>query len=284
MMILENRMMRHPRPSSGAPSRAAGSAERWPQRPATTIQSGGGMTPWSHGLDFLLAISLITDAMAELVTIMGQGRDAEREARREAYMRQKIRKFPKGRERVAVVCGAWHAPVLRWLLPPAAADVRSAARRTSTQDHLDLGALDPSAACFATGYGAGVASPGWYHHLWITPDRPIVHWLAVLVWALRVRDLPVSSAHVIEAVRLAETLATVGRPPAGLAEVTEATPAVLRDGDELEVRHVTDHLVVGQAPVRSTRPRRQSHAGSRPGPHLPHPVGSAGGSTPVPRS
>jgi hypothetical protein len=58
----------------------------------------------------------------------------------------------------------------------------------------------------------------------------------------------VSSAHVIEAVRLAETLASLrGRPLAGLTEVTEATRAVLCDGDELAVRYVTDHLVVGQA-------------------------------------
>jgi hypothetical protein len=75
-----------------------------------------------------------------------------------------------------------------------------------------------------------------------------VRWLTKVAQALRVRDLPVSSAHVIEAVRLAETLASLrGRPLAGLAEVTEATRAVLCDGDELEVRYVTDHLVVGQA-------------------------------------
>jgi Family of unknown function (DUF5682) len=100
----------------------------------------------------------------------------------------------------------------------------------------------------ATGYGAGVASPGWYHHLWVARDQPIVRWLAKVAQALRRRDLPVSSAHVIEAVRLAETLASLrGRPLAGLAEVTEATRAVLCDGDELSVRYVTDHLVVGQA-------------------------------------
>jgi hypothetical protein len=75
-----------------------------------------------------------------------------------------------------------------------------------------------------------------------------VRWLAKVAQALRERDLPVSSAHVIEAVRLAETLASLrGRPLAGLAEVTEATRAVLCDGDELAVRYVTDHLVVGQA-------------------------------------
>ena len=54
--------------------------------------------------------------------------------------------------------------------------------------------------------------------------------------------------HVIEAVRLAETLASLrSRPLAGLTEVTEATRAVLCDGDERAVRYVTEHLVVGQA-------------------------------------
>jgi Family of unknown function (DUF5682) len=64
---------------------------------------------------------------------------------------------------------------------------------------------------------------------------------------LREERLPVSSAHVIEAVRLAETLAALrGRPLAGLSEVTEATRAVLCDGDELRVALVNRKLVVGE--------------------------------------
>jgi hypothetical protein len=200
-------------------------------------------------LDSSSPFPLITDVMAELRMIMDQGRDAEREARREAYMRQKIREALKqGRERVAVVCGAWHAPVLRWPLPPAAADVRTLRGAPRRKITLTWVPWTHQRLASATGYGAGVASPGWYHHLWITPDRPIVRWLAKVAQALRARDLPVSSAHVIEAVRLAETLASLrGRPLAGLTEVTEATRAVLCDGDELGVRYVTDHLVVGQA-------------------------------------
>ena len=201
-------------------------------------------------LDSSSPFPLITDAMAELRMIMDQhGRDVEREARREAYMRQKIREtLKRGRERVAVVCGAWHAPVLRWPLPPAAADVRTLRGAPRRKITLTWVPWTHQRLASATGYGAGVASPGWYHHLWIAPDRPIVRWLAKVAQALRVRDLPVSSAHVIEAVRLAETLASLrGRPLAGLAEVTEATRAVLCDGDELAVRYITDHLVVGQA-------------------------------------
>jgi Family of unknown function (DUF5682) len=201
-------------------------------------------------LDSSSPFPLITDAMAELRMIMDQHEpDAGREAPREAYMRQKIREAVKrGRKRVAVVCGAWHAPVLRWPLPPAAADVRTLRGAPRRKITLTWVPWTHQRLASATGYGAGVASPGWYHHLWSTPDRPIVRWLAKVARALRDRDLPVSSAHVIEAVRLAETLASLrGRPLAGLAEVTEATRAVLCDGDELAVRYVTDHLVVGQA-------------------------------------
>jgi hypothetical protein len=201
-------------------------------------------------LDSSSPFPMITDAMGELRMIMGQDpRYAEREARREAYMRQQIRAaLKRGRERVAVVCGAWHAPLLRWPLPPAAADVRTLRGMPRRKIILTWVPWTHQRLASVTGYGAGVASPGWYHHLWVAPDRPIVRWLARVAEALRTRDLPVSSAHVIEAVRLAETLASLrGRPLAGLTEVTEATRAVLCDGDELAVRYVTDHLVVGQA-------------------------------------
>jgi hypothetical protein len=201
-------------------------------------------------LDSSSPFPMITDAMAELRMIMNQPqRYGDREARREAYMRQKIRQaLKRGRERVAVVCGAWHAPVLRWPLPPTAADARTLRGMPRRKITLTWVPWTHQRLASATGYGAGVASPGWYHHLWVAPDQPIVRWLAKVAQALRERDLPVSSAHVIEAVRLAETLASLrGRPLAGLAEVTEATRAVLCDGDELAVRYVTDHLVVGQA-------------------------------------
>ena len=65
------------------------------------------------------------------------------------------------------------------------------------------------------GYGAGVRSPGWYHHLFTAPDRTSVAAVAGRGRpACCAREgLPVSSAHVIEAVRLAEALATLrGRP------------------------------------------------------------------------
>ena len=171
------------------------------------------------------------------------------EARREAHMRQTLRSaLRSGFRRVAVVCGAWHAPVLTLPLPPANADLKTLRGTPKRKVTLTWVPWTHDRLATASGYGAGITSPGWYHHLWTAPDRPVVRWLTKVATSLRERDLQVSSAHVIEAVRLAETLATLrDRPLAGLTEVSDATRAVLCEGDELAAQFVTEHLVVGQA-------------------------------------
>ena len=64
---------------------------------------------------------------------------------------------------------------------------------------------------------------------------------------LRQHDLPTSTAHVIEAVRLARALAQLrGRPEPGLTEVTDATRAVLCEGSETAVGFVLRDAVVGE--------------------------------------
>lgn len=64
---------------------------------------------------------------------------------------------------------------------------------------------------------------------------------------LREEDYAVSSAHVIEAVRLAEGLATVrGRPLAGLTELDDAIRAVIGDGTDAPSSLIHDRLVVGE--------------------------------------
>ncbi|SDS88852.1 hypothetical protein SAMN04488543_2585 [Friedmanniella luteola] len=202
-------------------------------------------------LDGSSPFPLLTEAMAELRREVGRpaGKDALREERREAHMRQTIRAAVKrGRRRVAVVCGAWHAPALTWPLPPAVADARVLRGAPKRKVTLTWVPWTHGHLATASGYGAGITSPGWYEHLWTAPDAPVVRWLTHVAHALRRHDLVVSSAHVIEAVRLAETLAALRlRPLAGLAEVQEATRAVLCDGDDRAARLVTADLVVGEA-------------------------------------
>ncbi|WP_454195533.1 DUF5682 family protein [Nocardia sp. Marseille-Q1738] len=169
--------------------------------------------------------------------------------RREAYMRQTMRKALKdGAMRLAVVCGAWHAPALTGALGPAAPDARLLKGLPKTKARLTWVPWTHSRLSTSSGYGAGVTSPGWYHHLFTETEQPIVRWLTKVAGVLRAHDLPVSSAHVIESVRLADTLAALrGRPLAGLSEVTEATRSVLCGGDETMLRLVVSELVVGEA-------------------------------------
>ncbi|WP_062995288.1 DUF5682 family protein [Nocardia mikamii] len=172
-----------------------------------------------------------------------------RTLQREAYMRQVIRRTLKsGARRIAVVCGAWHAPAVAGKLGPAAADSRLLKGLPKVKATLTWVPWTHSRLAGSSGYGAGITSPGWYHHLFTRTDEPIARWFTRVAGALRARDLPVSSAHIIESVRLAETLAALrGRPAPGLSEVTDATRSVLCDGDESMLRFVSSELVVGEA-------------------------------------
>jgi hypothetical protein len=171
-----------------------------------------------------------------------------REDRREAHMRQVLRAALKEASGpVAVICGAWHAPALAGPLPAASADAALLRGMPRRKTALTWAPWTHSRLASASGYGAGITSPGWYHHLFTAPDLIITRWLTRVAGVLREHDLPVSSAHVIEAVRLADTLAALrGRPLAGLAEVSEATRAVLCEGDELAAGFVSRDLVVGE--------------------------------------
>jgi hypothetical protein len=192
--------------------------------------------------------AVIADAMAALrEDEPPDGSDAH-EGRREAYMRTVLRRTRKeGFERIAVVCGAWHVPALTEPLPPAARDqavLRGLPKRKVACAWVPW---THGRLASASGYGAGVRSPGWYHHLFSTGHDVTARWLTEVAGVLRAEDLPVSTAHVIEAVRLADGLAALrGRSSAGLAEVTEATLAVLCGGDEVQLDLVTRRLVVGE--------------------------------------
>ncbi|WP_344941076.1 DUF5682 family protein, partial [Actinomadura miaoliensis] len=201
----------------------------------------------------------IAEAMAELRARLAELPEPERgldrlppgylrrEEQREAYMRRTLRRALKdGYERVAVVCGAWHVPALLEKVP-ASRDEQTLRGLPKTKVAMTWVPWTHGRLAGHSGYGAGVRSPGWYHHLFASGDRPVERWLTEAARLLREEDLHVSSAHVIEAVRLAETLAALrGRPLAGLDEVTEATRAVLCEGNDLPVELIQRRMVVGE--------------------------------------
>jgi Family of unknown function (DUF5682) len=191
----------------------------------------------------------IAEAMAVLREQLPQDQvgDTARDARREAYMRKAIRAALKaGHSRVAVVCGAWHAPALLDL-PSAAADDRQLRGLPKLKVVMTWVPWTYGRLVSWSGYGAGVRSPGWYHHLFESVDRPIEGWLTMAARVLRDEGIGVSPAHVIESVRLAQGLAALrDRPLAGLEEVTEAARAVLCEGSDLAVDLIQRRLVVGE--------------------------------------
>ncbi|MGI5179926.1 DUF5682 family protein [Dactylosporangium sp. CA-152071] len=193
------------------------------------------------------------EAIAEAMTVVRAHAPAPPEAervdeeRREAYMRQSLRAAVKEFERVAVVCGAWHVPALTAPLPSASSDAAVLKGLPKVKVSMTWVPWTHNRLASWQGYGAGVRSPGWYHHLFTAVDEHVVaRWLVKAAGVLRKDGVPVSSAHVIEATRLAEALATMrGRPLAGLAEVTDAAHAVLCDGDDLRLSLINRRLVVG---------------------------------------
>jgi hypothetical protein len=200
-----------------------------------------------HNRDGSLGIfDAIKDAMAELRVGRATPRD-EDEPLREAWMRRTIREAKKeGFERIAVVCGAWHAPAL---------DVEANAKKQDEQTLAGLPKVKTAATwvpwthdrlTFASGYGAGIHSPGWYEHLWLRDHDVIEAWMTRAAGLLRSHDIDCSSAHVIEAVRLSGTLATLrGRPLADLSDIADATRSVFCFDSDLPMRVIARELLVG---------------------------------------
>jgi hypothetical protein len=220
--------------------------------PLGTLAEAAGYTDrelwWEHQIeqrrDARGVFEGILDAMTELRA--ERGPSPEREARREAFMRKMIRAAEKdGFARIAVVCGAWHAPALVGG-PSAKSDDALLKGLPKTKVEATWIPWTYSRLSYRSGYGAGVASPGWYAHLWESSDRAPLRWLARIARLLREADIDASSASVIETVRLADALAALrGLSMPGLVELSDATQSVLCGGDATPIALIRTKLEIG---------------------------------------
>ena len=201
----------------------------------------------------------------------------QREALREAHMRQCIREATKaGYQRIAVVCGAWHVPALQQSVT-AKADAALLKGLPKAKVQATWAPWTYRNLASRSGYGAGVTSPGWYEHLWrcyqadIESKKVVIQdeealpaiknranggvtpailrtagWLTRVAHLLREKDLDCSSAHIIEATRLAESLAALrGQPTPGLEEINESIVTVICMGENAPLQLIEDELTVG---------------------------------------
>ena len=179
---------------------------------------------------------------------------------REAHMRQAIRRAQKtGYHHVAVVCGAWHTPALAALediKASADAALLKGLKKVKTEATWIPWSFDRLAT--QSGYSAGIIAPAWYRLLFkmdaaaetnatgAPGENAVTQWLTQAARLLREQDLATSSAHVIEAVRLANTLAVLRRTAwPGIEELREAAVTVLCEGAEKQLELIDQQLIIG---------------------------------------
>ena len=211
-----------------------------------------------NGADLFAGILTMMQAVREEADQRVPQNEAEQAGRlfndrREAYMRRCIRQAKEeGFQRVAIVCGAWHAPALIDL-SPTVADTALLEALPEVDVEAAWVPWTYSRLSYFTGYGAGISSPGWYHHLWemgqagVSQIELCVNWLVKIANLLREEKIDTSSAHIIEAVRLAEALAAIRELPfPGLAELNEATQTVICFGDAAPIRLIQEALIISE--------------------------------------
>lgn len=188
----------------------------------------------------------ITDLMAALREKTGD--PPPRELMREAHMRNAIRKAQKdGFQNIAVVCGAWHAPVLQNL-----------DQFKSSSDNAVLKGIK-KAATKATwvpwsydrlsnqsGYRAGVISPAYYQLLFGNRQEVVIRWMSKVARLFRKEDIDASSAHIIESIRLADTLATMRKLTVpGIDEMYESAVSIFCEGFPSKMEIISRKLIIG---------------------------------------
>ncbi len=242
----EERPLEEPTPDEAAPA---------PEDPLSGMARAAGFTDFERWWEALAESAPNgEDVFAAVRELMRAAREGHalppREAAREAHMRQHIRAALKGgAQRVAVVCGAWHAPALEDLggADAARADAALLKGLARVKTSVTWVPWSHDRLTIASGYGAGVHAPGWYAHLWAGHARPVEAWLTRSARLLRERGVDVSSAHVIEAARLADALAALrGLPLAGLPELMEAARSVFTWVSDAPLQLIEQELVVGE--------------------------------------
>jgi hypothetical protein len=206
---------------------------------------------WEHMIEQRSDSTDVFKAVSELMAALREQAHEDvrpMEKHREASMRQAIRAALKaGHQRIAVICGAWHAPAL--------ADLSSEKADAALLKGLPKVRVSATwvpwsnrRLTYYSGYGAGIESPGYYHHLWNATGNISAHWMTRVATLLREQDLDASVASVIDSVRLADSLAAVRelRRP-GLTELNEAACAALCFGDDIKMRLIAEKLIVGDA-------------------------------------
>lgn len=241
-------------------------SELFPYDPLDLLAESAGFTDGERWWEYMVEqrqgdLSLfqgIQEAMTEVRELLEKERKrplSYRESLREAWMRRKIRVAQKQYKKIVVICGAWHVPALAGdLAPQEDADEALLKNLAKTKVQATWVPWTNGRISHRSGYGAGIYSPGWYEHLWNCSEQAPQRarkisggWLAKVAHLLRKEGIDVSTASVIESVRLTETLAALREKPLpGLEELNEAIIATFCFGDETPLKLIREKLIIGE--------------------------------------
>jgi len=238
--------------------------------PISLLAQAAGMDDgekwWEQQFEYRINNHEVFEAVKEAMQALREtipSREDKREQLREAYMRKVIRQAEKEKfQNIAVICGAWHAPALSDLKNTSKADNEILKGLAKVKTECTWTPWTYNRLSLYSGYGAGIESPGWYHHLWKYPKDDGTRWFVKVAKLLRLKGMDVSVAHVIEAVRLTQSLAAIrklSRP--GLEEMIEATLVVLCSGESILLDLIHRELIVsdriGAVPTEIPKPPLQ---------------------------
>ncbi|HRG69694.1 MAG TPA: DUF5682 family protein [Saprospiraceae bacterium] len=202
-------------------------------------------THFEQWTDHEKLFDFIQDFMAELRN-QSFGLDDEETLIREQYMRQCLRKLLKQKyKRIAVVCGAWHGPVL----------TQEFIEKQSAEKIKDLKSYQ-IACCIIpwsyknmslnNGYSAGIISPIWHEALIENSKMASSGFLVHAVHQMRQEGMEISPAAAIEAERLANMLALLREIPVpGIDELLQSCLTVFNVGNSESLDRIKEKLLCG---------------------------------------
>ncbi len=207
---------------------------------------------WEAVLERSAAGSAVFDVVGEMISALRDDARAIETAGallREAHMRQTIREaVEKGYAGIAVVCGAWHVPALQqWHSIKPGQDKALLKGRKSAKVQATWIPWTYERLALDSGYRAGVLSPAWYELLFDHPGESTQRWMVRAARLMREEDLDISTAHALEAVRLAQTLAVLrSHAVPGIEDMEEAALAVFFQGNRDTFGLIRRRLIVGE--------------------------------------
>lgn len=182
------------------------------------------------------------DLFEEIIHLI-EGIRQDSPSKREIFMADQIRNYVQdGYINIAVICGAWHAPILKnWQNAP-----KSKTKINGTQPYYWI-PWTYQKMTISAGYSAGIHAPLYYEHLYNFQEHAIHHWLARAGAIFREQGHLISAAQLIDTAHLSKELASLRlRAIPGIDEIWESIKSTFSYEKMGVLEYLQKELFIGQ--------------------------------------